>query len=299
DHYGIFRMYLGPLPTHDPDNFATLAHISDSPHFPAVPDQPGSRPWWSGFGGSLRSVQEKFFELFLTALTYHLMQWFYSGSTMKSLGGLDRLINEVILAEDFNPVDLKGFRAAKEVGRLDEYGADPEDIQSSFSSGDGWKETKVKIHLPADGVLHHLIEESPFFEVPGLFHRKLIEVVKNACREPKTSEQFHLTPFALSYSPSPNEPMECIYSEIYNSPAMIEEHEKIHSQPRSDGCTLETVIASIMLWSDSTHLASFRTASLWPIYMYFGNQSKYIHGKPTSFAAHHLAYIPKVRLPQH
>ena len=30
--------------------------------------------------------------------------------------------------------------------------------------------------------------------------------------------------------------------------------------------------------------------------MYFGNQSKYIQGKPTSFAAHHLAYIPKVCL---
>ncbi|KAF8835087.1 hypothetical protein BDN67DRAFT_984859 [Paxillus ammoniavirescens] len=28
--------------------------------------------------------------------------------------------------------------------------------------------------------------------------------------------------------------------------------------------------------------------------MYFGNQFKYIRGKPTSFAEHHLAYIPKI-----
>jgi len=32
-----------------------------------------------------------------------------------------------------------------------------------------------------------------------------------------------------------------------------------------------------MLWSDSTHLASFGNASLWPIYLYIGNLSKYIH----------------------
>ena len=51
-----------------------------------------------------------------------------------------------------------------------------------------------------------------------------------------------------------------------------------------------------MLWSDSTHLTSFGNASLWPIYLYLGNQSKYTRGKPTSFARHHMAYIPKVFL---
>jgi len=49
-----------------------------------------------------------------------------------------------------------------------------------------------------------------------------------------------------------------------------------------------------MLWSDSTHLTSFGNTSLWPIYLYLGSLSKYTRAKPTSFAAHHLAYIPKV-----
>ncbi|KAG2336125.1 hypothetical protein BDR05DRAFT_978853 [Suillus weaverae] len=74
---------------------------------------------------------------------------------------------------------------------------------------------------------------------------------------------------------------------------MLQEQEKLDSQPHEPDCNLETVIAAIMLWSDSTHLASFGNASLWPIYLFIGNQSKYICGKPTSFAAHHLAYIPK------
>ncbi|KAG2739586.1 hypothetical protein P692DRAFT_20755993, partial [Suillus brevipes Sb2] len=37
-------------------------------------------------------------------------------------------------------------------------------------------------------------------------------------------------------------------------------------------------------------------ASLWPIYLFFGNQSKYTRGKPTACACHHLAYIPNVSI---
>ncbi|KIM63149.1 hypothetical protein SCLCIDRAFT_24518 [Scleroderma citrinum Foug A] len=75
---------------------------------------------------------------------------------------------------------------------------------------------------------------------------------------------------------------------------MIHEHEKIKCSPKNPGCNLKTVIAAIMLWSDSTHLVSFRNTSLWPIYLFLGNQSKYMRAKPTTFAAHHLAYIPKL-----
>ncbi|KIK26402.1 hypothetical protein PISMIDRAFT_274760 [Pisolithus microcarpus 441] len=73
---------------------------------------------------------------------------------------------------------------------------------------------------------------------------------------------------------------------------MLEEHERIKGQPRD--CNLETVVAGLMIWSDSTHLASFGNAALWPIYLFLGNQSKYIRAKPNAFAAHHLAYIPKL-----
>jgi hypothetical protein len=53
-------------------------------------------------------------------------------------------------------------------------------------------------------------------------------------------------------------------------------------------------VALLMMWSDSTHLASFGDASLWPFYLCFGNQSKYTRGKPTASACHHVAYIPNV-----
>ena len=90
-------------------------------------------------------------------------------------------------------------------------------------------------------------------------------------------------------------PPERIITELYTSNAMLEEYQKINSKPPEvPGCNLETVVAAIMLWSDSTHLASFGNAALWPVYLFLGNQSKYSRVKPNSFAAHHLAYIPKV-----
>ncbi|KAK7679638.1 hypothetical protein QCA50_017350 [Cerrena zonata] len=49
-----------------------------------------------------------------------------------------------------------------------------------------------------------------------------------------------------------------------------------------------------MLYSDSTHLANFGDASLWPLYLYFGNQSKYERVRPATGSCHHVAYIPKL-----
>ena len=60
---------------------------------------------------------------------------------------------------------------------------------------------------------------------------------------------------------------------------------------------IEDVIVLLMLGSDATHLANFGTASLWPIYVFFGNTLKYDSSKPSEFPACHLAYLPKVRWP--
>lgn len=92
---------------------------------------------------------------------------------------------------------------------------------------------------------------------------------------------------------------ERLYGEVYVGDAMNREHEEIretlrktHKGPEP---LPETVVAAILLYSDSTHLAQFGTASLWPAYGWFANWTKYDRGKPSSFAAHHLAYIPSVR----
>jgi Plavaka transposase len=97
-----------------------------------------------------------------------------------------------------------------------------------------------------------------------------------------------------SPGPDPNLDIIRLHSEVYNSEAMLEAHEEINSLPQAANDDLERVVAPLMVWSDSTHLTNFGDASLWPFYLYFGNQSKYTRAKPTADACNHLAYIPTV-----
>lgn len=90
-------------------------------------------------------------------------------------------------------------------------------------------------------------------------------------------------------------PHERVHGEAYTSDTVLEFEEQIRNRPGASDCKLETVVAIWMLYSDSTHLANFGTAAIWPVYGWLGNLSKYLRGKPSKFAAHHLAYIPKVR----
>ena len=64
--------------------------------------------------------------------------------------------------------------------------------------------------------------------------------------------------------------------------------------PDDPNCKREKVVAALMVSSDATMLTDFGMAKAWPIYLMFGNLSKYIRAQPDSGAMHHLAYIPSV-----
>ena len=113
-------------------------------------------------------------------------------------------------------------------------------------------------------------------------------------------------PFKLFHQPKPRTdrpsvlpPPERLYGDAYTADALLEENEKIQMKAREDrepGDDPETEYAPVplMFASDSTHLTNFGSASLWPIYLWFLSLSKYVRVCPTSFSAHHLAYIPSV-----
>jgi hypothetical protein len=130
------------------------------------------------------------------------------------------------------------------------------------------------------------------FSIPGLHYRPITTLIKQAFENPLSSK-FHFTPFKLFRSLPNSEHSERLYSEIYNSDAFLDEHDKVQRAPTDDPtCKREKLVAALMFWSDATHLATFGTAKVWPIYMVFGNLSKYIRGQPNSGAMMHLAYIP-------
>ncbi|OSD02376.1 hypothetical protein PYCCODRAFT_1390006 [Trametes coccinea BRFM310] len=132
----------------------------------------------------------------------------------------------------------------------------------------------------------------------------MMQIVRAAAEDARFAAQYHWVPNATYWQPPPPGPTPSIdlqerirvYTDSFNSNAALEEYEKICASPRNpaDGPEVEYAICSLLLWSDATHLTSFGSASLWPIYLYLGNLSKYIRGMPTEFAVHHLAYIPSI-----
>ncbi|KAF8228570.1 hypothetical protein L208DRAFT_1290706, partial [Tricholoma matsutake] len=204
-----------------------------------------------------------YFAPFLSTCIFCLMSWFYGSSNLKSLGELDRLVDEVILANDFQQKDSVSFSASHKSECLNKHQQGP---SSHLPEKDGWIETSVKTVLPADGVKHCSEADAPQFSVPGLFYQCPLEVLKSAFQE-DAAETFHVSAHKLFWKPSPSSPPECIYSELYTADVFIMEQERIKQQSQEPACELETVVVSIMLWSDLTHLTSFGNASLWPIYV--------------------------------
>ncbi|KAG2336479.1 hypothetical protein BDR05DRAFT_978786 [Suillus weaverae] len=88
-----------------------------------------------------------------------------------------------------------------------------------------------------------------------------------------------------------------IQGELYTLLAFIDAHHEFQQCPGEPGCDLPQVVVALMFWSDALHLAMFGNAKLWPVYMYFGNESKYCHCKPSCNLANHVAYFQKVRWP--
>jgi hypothetical protein len=294
--FGVYRKYsLGP-PTITPDEAFTLSSLSDSTtiaHDPA--DSRSKASWWSSIGSSclkvVENVSDNYFAPFLNASTFLLMSWYYNGSSIKSFADIDKLVHEVIRHDDFQASDFgANFSTAREAKRMNSENSEA----LPFGPEDGWMRGSVSIAVPCDGVRFNSEEEAPQFVVEGIWYRRPLEVIKMAFTEP-AAEKFHITPFKEYWKPSKDEPEERLYSETFTANIFNEEYENLRKTPREGpNSELEPFVAGIIFYSDATHLASFGTASLYPMYMYIGNQSQYIRAKPSEFAAHHIAYIPKV-----
>ncbi|KAG2737310.1 hypothetical protein P692DRAFT_20883715, partial [Suillus brevipes Sb2] len=74
----------------------------------------------------------------------------------------------------------------------------------------------------------------------------------------------------------------------------MDAHRELQESPREVGCDLPRVVVALMFWSDATHLTTFGNARLWPVYMYFGNESKYRRCKPSCNLSNHVAYFQKL-----
>ena len=274
NRFGIMREYPH-RPSYDPDAFVKLKDLTDYSGQVPEPSEPAAEslppPW-----------PFKNMSIFL------LMQWMNTGSNQKSVGEVDRLAKEVLCHEEFNSRHLTDFSARRENKAFDL--SEPDFSGTPFSS-DAWVHSSVRISIPTSAKNPNGNGED--FDISGLHHRPLLGVMQAALTD-DAARRFHFSPFKRFRRTASG--YERCFDEVYTSDAFLEAHNTLQKQRNEPDCTLEKVVLGLMFWSDSTHLANFGTAKVWPLYLYFANLSKYIRCKPTSGASHHVAYIPSVSI---
>lgn len=280
DGYGMFRVY-SVAPTRDLT--VKLSRLIDH----SAGFTTGSVPPESAVNGQLASgIPELSYGPFGNPTELDMMEWANSFPSELSQEKAQAMV-DITRTEHFNLDDMKKIDINRLNKRLDAYS-----LEDHLACAD-WKNGSVKLRLPCKGVKCPE-SKAPEFEVKGILYRKLVDVIKGALQSEAASD-FHYVPFSEHWKPDPDGPTVRVYGEAFSSDAMREAYEEIRRKnPTCDGPEIEVAIVSMSVYSDSTRLGSFGPASLWPMYIFFGNQSKYDRCRPSSFAAHHVAYFPSV-----
>ncbi|CAK5267103.1 unnamed protein product [Mycena citricolor] len=271
--FGLYREYLH-RPTYDPDALVDLEQLANKPKLLETPPVPGSTDRTHNVPPVYES--EKL-----------LFGWNDNGNVQKSDGELEALVHDVIQQPGFDPAEFKrNWRTSDARARLDKSFEKDNPLLRDFEA------RTVKIEVPSGS------RDVPpkFIPVPGLLMRKITTIITEAFTGP-LGEHFHFSPFKLFCTfKDPVNPVR-IFSELYNSNVFIAEHDNVRLRgklpPDAPKCKLEKIVAALMFWSDSTHLANFGPAKMWPLYIHFGNLSKYIRAHPSSGSAHYAAFIPE------
>jgi Plavaka transposase len=283
--FGVYREYY-QRPQKIPDAEVTLADVSsDAVLPPASQDVPVAPPT-----PSLKDAIHPF----PNASTYLVSNWHAnlpSGSL--SLASVQRLIDNVFLSKAFKPADFVGVKMAALNKNLDALDADPDDegVLEQLRK-DGWQKKNVRIRVPTgdksgDGA------KSVVYDSEVLLYRSLVEIIKAAFKSPQ-SRNFHYEPFFAYHTQTNPDGLkfdERIYDELYASDAWMEEHIAIS---KLEGDDLPRAIAALMFASDATHVSQFGQSKMWPLYLFFGNLSKWFRCKPSTHSCHHVAHIPSV-----
>lgn len=303
--FGVFRQYT-EYPLSIPDTMFGLGY---------APDCSAAEPLGNGVRPSQVLPQDDLsdpdchrhiFHPLPNGAAFHYLQYWYSGDTksnadQKRFFSLWRLPKYRWQSSDWSEIVNKGGTSYLEA-LLDRY--DPEsDLDSP-----PWKTSDISINIPIPrrrGVPANPSNFSRFYTIPGLQHRSIVSVVKSVLTQQHSQHaELHYQPyFELHNCPTPSNPnhIERMHSEMYSSDVWLREHEAIRCRvERKDSggevCDLPKAIAGLMFASDGTQLANFGTQKLWPLYMFFGNQSLWYRGQPTSRCCHHIAYFKSVRI---
>jgi hypothetical protein len=280
--FGLSRQYYGHEPPfHDPEESITLSDLCSSPvtiHNGAVPLEPSTAP----------SLVPQSFYPYPNENSFRLGNWYWNGGVQKSQESFKELLN-IVGNPRFQSADVQETKWAQINATLGQNEFDGEEWEDDDA---GWIRTSVNISVPFH---RRSINPGPKnYAVADFYRRSLVTVIREKLANPVDDRQFHYEPYEVHWKPSGAQRNVRVQGELYTSPAFVDAHRELQEGPGEPGCDLPRAIVALMFWSDSTHLTSFGDSKLWPLYMFFGNESKYRRCKPSSHLCSHVAYFQKV-----
>ena len=204
-----------------------------------------------------------------------------------------RLARKYMQDPTFNPSELSSYSIDWEYKLIQKY---LENNSNPFHAQNGWFCLSFNLCISKEGVkfTSKMDPNIPTIPIKNVIYRSITHIMKTVLSN-TISSMFHLTPFKQYWTTADGCNI-CVHSECFTSPRMLNAYEEINSLPREPGDEYKQVVAPLMLWSDVMQLANLSDTSLWPVYLYFGNQSTYTWGKPMAAACHHIVYIPSVSI---
>lgn len=263
------------LPSHDPEELVTLEHLC----------------YHSGPGRE--SPNSEIYHPYPNRSSFLLGDWYWNGGVQKSQQSFSELL-KIVGDQSFSPIDVQHTKWSSINLSL---GHSEKDSDGEWlDATGGWLKTPIQISIP-----FHRRTKKPGAQpyIGGdLYHRSLVDVIKERLMDPQAAQHFHLQPYELLWNmghrkDSPDSDVR-VHGELYNSPAFLDAHHELQDAPGKPGCNLPRVVVALMFWSDATHLTSFGNAKIWPLYLFFGNESKYQRCHPSNNLCCHVTYFQDV-----
>ena len=272
--FGLFRQYHAEdFPSHDPEENVTPEDLSDIPN--CCTDDPKLHP-----------TQPSLWP-YPNLSSFRLGEWYWNNGAQKSQTSFKELV-DIVSDPDFYSSDIRGTRWDLINQQLGCGDGEEEDWAEEDA---GWTQTPVTISVPFHRFTDH--PGSRPYVVEDFHHRSLIKIIKERLAGDRDHRDFHFEPYELHWKRDGADTTR-VHGEIYTSPAFIDAHNQLQDSPLEPGCALPWVVVALMFASDATHLSSFGDAKLWPLYLFFGNESKYLLCKPSCHLCHHVVYFQKV-----
>ncbi|RDB23027.1 hypothetical protein Hypma_009855 [Hypsizygus marmoreus] len=284
--FGLFRRYFGRRtpPTRDAERQRSLKELSNFPsETQLLSTQAPTSVTTTDVSPS--PTTPSLFHPFPNKSSMLLGDWFWNHGAQKSQRSFKQLL-EIFKDDDFSLEDIKDIKWTQINTELS---LNDWDEGEWVDEDAGWKRKSVKFQVP-----FHRFTESPGtrdYLVNDFYHRSLVSIIEEKLTRPH--KNFHYEPFDLLWHPKPSMPPVQLHGECYSSLSFQIAHQELQRSPREDGCSLPRVVVALMFWSDSTHLTNFGNVNLWPLYLGFGNESKYDRCKPSCNLLEHVAYFER------